>query len=190
VGGKTYRTYRWGKAVQVWLTEGRDYRSPNTMPDGPRKTIWGEEQKRWLKESILQSDADWKVLVSPTPIVGPDRPNKRDNHSNAAFAHEGDEFRTWVQRNVPDNFFVACGDRHWQYHAVHPGTGVNEFSSGPASDEHAGGTPGEDPKYHRFHKVQGGFLSVSVVPDGKGSRIAFRLHDVHGNVAYEFTRSK
>ncbi len=190
IGEKPYRTYRWGKSLQVWLTEGRDYRSPNTMPDGPGKTIWGEAQKQWLKKSILESDADWKVLISPTPIVGPDRPNKRDNHSNAAFAHEGNEFRAWVQKNVPDNFFVACGDRHWQYHSVHPGTGVNEFSSGPASDEHASGTPGEDPKYHRFHKVQGGFLSVSVLPSGKGSRIAFRLHDVRGDVSYEFTRSR
>ncbi|MDB6006750.1 MAG: hypothetical protein JWR15_3737, partial [Prosthecobacter sp.] len=26
-------------------TDGRDYRSPNKMPDGPDKTIWGAEQK-------------------------------------------------------------------------------------------------------------------------------------------------
>ncbi len=189
MGEKTYRTFRWGKALQVWLTEGRDFRSPNTMRDGPDKSIWGEEQKRWLKRTILESDADWKVLVSPTPIVGPDRPKKRDNHSNASFAHEGKEFREWVQKYAPDNFFVACGDRHWQYHSIHPDTGMHEFSSGPASDEHAGGTPGEDPKYHRFHRVQGGFLAVSVIPKAKGSQITFRLHDVRGGVSYEFSRS-
>jgi alkaline phosphatase D len=190
LAGKTYRTYRWGRALQVWLTEGRDYRSPNTMPDGPRKSIWGEEQKGWLKDSILRSDADWKVLVSPTPIVGPDRPNKRDNHSNASFATEGDEFRAWARKNVPENFFVACGDRHWQYHSVHPSSGMHEFSSGPASDLHAEGTPGEDPRYHRFHKVQGGFLAVTVVPKGKGSQITLRLHDVRGRVSYEYSRSR
>ncbi|MEC7124360.1 MAG: alkaline phosphatase D family protein, partial [Bacteroidota bacterium] len=32
---KTYRTFRWGKDLQIWLVEGRDYRSPNTMTDGP-----------------------------------------------------------------------------------------------------------------------------------------------------------
>ena len=84
-----YRTFRWGKGLQVWLTEGRDFRSPNTMPDGPEKSIWGAEQKKWLTESLLSSDADWKVLISPTPIVGPDRPNKHDNHSNVDFTHEG-----------------------------------------------------------------------------------------------------
>jgi alkaline phosphatase D len=181
MGPKTYRTFRWGKALQVWLTEGRDFRSPNDAPDGPEKTIWGAEQKRWLKESILASDADWKVLVSPTPIVGPDRVKKGDNHANQAFQTEGSEFREWAARNAPRNFFIACGDRHWQYHSVDPKTGVQEFSSGPASDEHADGSPGENPKYHRFHRVKGGFLSVRA---GQGG-IAFRFHDVHGKVVYE-----
>ncbi len=188
MGDRTWRTYRWGKGLQVWLTEGRDFRSPNNMPDGPRKTIWGAEQKKWLYETILASDADFKVLVSPTPIVGPDRTNKRDNHANAAFFTEGNEFRQWVRKHVPDNFFVACGDRHWQYHSVHPETGMHEFSCGPASDQHAGGTPGHDPQYHRFHRVNGGFLSISFRRAAGRSTIAFRHHDVNGKVVYEYDR--
>jgi len=39
MGEKTYRTFRWGKDLQIWLVEGRDFRSPNDMPDGPGKTI-------------------------------------------------------------------------------------------------------------------------------------------------------
>ncbi len=190
MGGETYRTYRWGKGLQIWLVEGRDSRSPNNMPDGPDKTIWGPEQKEWLKRTILASDADWKVLLSPTPIVGPDRTNKRDNHANAAFAHEGNEFRRWVQQNAPDNLFLCCGDRHWQYHSVHPDTGVHEFCSGPASDQHAGGTPGRDDEYHRFHLVKGGFLSVSVGLQGGQSTITFRHHDVQGEVVYEYERKR
>jgi len=185
MGDKTYRTARWGKALQVWFVEGRDFRSPNTMEDGPDKTIWGDEQKQWLKDTLVASDADWKVLVSPTPIVGPDRERKADNHANAAFAHEGNEMRAWFAENLPDNFFIVCGDRHWQYHSVDPKTGVQEFSCGPASDEHAGGSPGEDPEYHQFHRMEGGFLSVTASPVGDSSTLAFRFHDVHGAVVYE-----
>jgi alkaline phosphatase D len=179
--GPSYRTFRWGRDLQLWFTDGRDHRSPNNQPDGPGKTIWGAEQKAWFKRTVRESTATWKVLVSPTPLVGPDRKGKNDNHSNAGFAHEGDEVRGWLRENVPDNVFVACGDRHWQYHSVHPQTGLHEFSVGPASDEHAGGTPGEDKAYHRFHRVKGGFLSVDVGPKG----IAFRHHDVRGAVVYE-----
>ena len=153
VPARPYRTVRWGKALEVWLTEGRDFRSPNNMPDGPQKTIWGEQQKRWLKESLLASDADWKVLVSPTPVVGPDRANKGDNHANKAFHTEGSEFRRWAAEKLPRNFFIACGDRHWQYHSVDPATGVQEFSSGPASDEHASGSPGENREYHQIGRA-------------------------------------
>lgn len=188
MGEKIYRTFRWGKGLQIWLPEGRDSRSSNRMPDGPQKTIWGAEQKKWLFESILASDADFKVLVNQTPIVGPDRANKSDNHANAAFFTEGNEIRQWIKKNAPKNMFVVCGDRHWQYHSVHPGTGVQEFSCGPASDQHAAGTPGYDPLYHRFHRVLGGFLSVSFRRLGAKSAITFRHHDVHGEVVYEYRR--
>jgi alkaline phosphatase D len=182
---KTYRTFRWGKGLQIWLTEGRDYRSPNNMADGPEKTIWGREQREWLKSGILASDADFKVIISPTPIVGPDRVNKNDNHSNRGFAYEGNEFRKWTQDNKLSNLFICNGDRHWQYHSVDPATGLNEFSCGPASDIHASGSPGLDPTYHKFHRVLGGFLTVGVSREGGRPAITFRHHDVNGAVVYE-----
>lgn len=185
LGERDYRTVRWGRDLQIWFTDGRDFRSPNTMPDGPEKTIWGSEQKEWFKRTVKESTATWKVLISPTPLVGPDRGNKHDNHSNAGFAHEGDELRAWLQENAPDHFFVVCGDRHWQYHSVHPTTHVQEFSVGAASDSHAGGTPGENKNYHRFHRVKGGFLSVDVGREAGQSTITFQLRDVAGKVGYE-----
>jgi alkaline phosphatase D len=184
--GPGYRTFRHGKDLQIWLIEGRDHRSANNAPDGAHKTILGTDQKAWLKETLAASDATWKILVSPTPIVGPDRGNKHDNHSNAAFAHEGDELRAWFRSNVPDNFFVICGDRHWQYHSVHPVTGLHEFSVGPASDEHAADSPGENPRFQRFHRVKGGFLSVSVSRCDAIPHIRFELRDIHGTVVYHF----
>jgi alkaline phosphatase D len=190
MSGPGYRTFRWGRDLQVWFTDGRDHRSPNNMPDGPDKTIWGAEQKAWFKKTVKESDATWKVLISPTPLVGPDRGNKNDNHSNAGFTHEGDEIRAWLQANVPDNFFVICGDRHWQYHSVHPVTKVREFSVGPASNSHASGSPGEDKTYHLFHKVQGGFLSVQLTGSGKESKIHFQHHDVDGKMAHEFSATR
>jgi alkaline phosphatase D len=65
---------------------------------------------------------------------------------------------------------------------VHPKTGLVEFACGPSCDRHAGGSPGEDKAWHRFHRVLGGFLSVAV---GDG-RIVFRRHDVFGQVAHQW----
>jgi phosphodiesterase/alkaline phosphatase D-like protein len=52
-----YRTHRVSRDLQIWFVEGRDYRDPNDMPDGPQKSIWGAEQKAWLKQTLLDSDA-------------------------------------------------------------------------------------------------------------------------------------
>ena len=186
MGKRTYRTVRWGSGLQVWMVEGRDFRSPNDRTDGPDKTIWGKEQLAWLKQTVLESDAAFRVLISPTPIVGPDRPSKADNHSNRSFAHEGSHFRNWTREQKLDNFFVCCGDRHWQYMSIDPETKLREFSCGPASDEHAGGTPGQDPNVQPFHRLLGGFLSVSVRKETGVPTIAFRHHDVRGEVVHDF----
>ena len=113
MGDRTYRTVRWGRDLQIWLVEGRDYRSPNPMPDGPGKTIWGETQINWFKTTVEQSDATYKILISPTPLVGPDRKNKNDNHSNPGFKYEGDILRRYIAEQ--NDMVIVCGDRHWQY---------------------------------------------------------------------------
>lgn len=191
MGRDLYRTFRWGKGLQVWVVEGRRYRSPNNAEDGPEKSIWGREQREWLKRTLLESDADFKVLVSPTPIVGPDRSGKKDNHANSVFQWEGDHFRNWTRENREKlgRFHVCCGDRHWQYVSVDPKTGLREFSCGPVSDKHAGGNPARA-DFQEFLRVKGGFLSVNVTRNDAGTpTIAFRHHDVRGEVVNEYTET-
>ena len=175
-----YRTFTIGKELQVWLMEGRDYRSPNNAPDGPEKSIWGTEQKAWLAKSLAESSAKFKVLISPTPIVGPDRENKKDNHSNDVFATEGNEIRKLLA--TYPNLVSVCGDRHWQYHSVDPATGLHEFSVGPASDRHAGGwNPKEFREdIHRFLRVAGGYLEIELSGNADGRTLTLRHLDTAG----------
>ena len=197
----TYRTHRVSRDLQVWIVEGRDYRSPLDQPDGPRKTIWGPEQKAWLKETLAESDATFKLLLSATPMVGPDSSSKRDNHTNFnGYRHEGDEFFSWLASSgiTGKEFFVACGDRHWQYHSIRP-DGYEEFSSGALVDANAilGSFPGDenttDPEgeiKQPFHspEASGGFLIVSVVPDGESAKAEFRFYDETGTLLYEHAK--
>lgn len=184
---RLYRTIRAGADVELWLPDSRDYRSPNDIPDGPGKTIWGPEQKRWLMDSLKASKATWKVLVNPNPIVGPDRKTKNDNHANDGFAHEGREIRTFLKNNFEGNVISICGDRHWQYHSVDPETGLHEFGCGAASDGHASGSPGLDPVRHKFHRVKGGYLNLEVKREGGTCTLQMRHRDVHGAMVNEHT---
>lgn len=176
-----YAHVRWGRDLEIWILEGRDYRSPNDLPDGPDKTILGKEQKAWLFGTLKASDARFKLVLSPTPIVGPDRPRKSDNHANESFACEGSEIRA-VLSSIP-GVIVFCGDRHWQYASVDEDTGLWEFGCGPGSERHElGWKPGDERPSHRFLRVEGGFLSGTLAPDGAGGRstLAIRHHSVSG----------
>ncbi|MDP6988184.1 MAG: alkaline phosphatase D family protein [Planctomycetota bacterium] len=184
MGERTWRRARWGMDLEVWFVEGRDFRSPNPMTDGPEKTILGAEQKAWLFETLAASDATFRVLVSPTPIVGPDRSRKNDNHANAGFATEGNEVRAFL--GSQEGAFVVCGDRHWQYVSVDARTGLREVSCGPTSDAHAGGfSERQRTDAHRFLRVGGGFLSVTVERADSRPTITFRHHAVDGSVVHE-----
>ena len=199
----TYRTYRMSRLLQIWFVEGRDYRSPNRMPDGPCKTIWGAEQKAWLERTLLDSDALFKILVSPTPIVGPDHGSKRDNHANPrGFRHEGQAFLDWLSRHglLDGHFYVVCGDRHWQYHSVHP-SGLEEFSCGALVDANSipGKRPGDpkstDPEsqvkqLYIYEQPTGGFLKVTIGAEGEANRATaeFSFFDEKGRLLYTHTK--
>jgi alkaline phosphatase/alkaline phosphatase D len=186
----TYRTFRWGKGVQIWLPEGRDFRSPNSMPDGPDKTLWGPEQLRWLKATLLASDADWRIIISPTPIIGPDRVTKTDNHANPrGFWTEGQAFLNWIRDHQLENVILACGDRHWQYHVIdrRQQRQIHEFSCGPTCDEHTQKVPPIEKPFvgiqRPYSASKGGFLTVDYAEDGG---LAFEFSDETGQKLYRY----
>ncbi|MCA9122398.1 MAG: sulfatase-like hydrolase/transferase [Planctomycetales bacterium] len=200
---KTYRTYRASRDLQIWFPENRMYRSPNAMEDGPEKSIWGVEQRGWLKKTLAESDATFKLLISPNPMIGPDDVRKTDNHTNhGGFRHERDAFFAWMnEQELTKQLFVVCGDRHWQYHSIHP-TGVEEFSCGALVDANSrpGRKPGDpastDPDGHikqvySQKKPSGGFLLIESRPsqDDVAPTLAFRFHDEHGELLYEHIKS-
>ena len=198
-GAKTYRTHRVSRDLQIWLPENRWYRSPNAAEDGPDKSIWGAEQKAWLKKTLAESDATFKVFVSPTPMIGPDDLRKTDNHTNhGGFRRERDEFFAWLKESgvAANGFYFVCGDRHWQYHAIDP-SGLEEFSCGALVDANSrlGRKPGDpkstDPQgeikqpYYQS-PASGGFLLIESTPAGKEkpATLAFVFHDEKGRALY------
>ena len=184
MGDKTYRTFRWGRHLQIWMVEGRDYRSPNPIPDGPNKTIWGKEQMDWFKSTVKESDATFKVLLTPTPIVGPDRQNKKDNYANKGFQYEGKLLMEFMSEQ---KMISITGDRHWQYVSKDAETGLLEFGCGPGSDAHAGGWKQEDKlPEHIYLNVVGGFLEVCVTHAEGVPTLIFRHYNPDGKILNEY----
>lgn len=198
-GSPTYRSHRVHRHLQLWFTEGRDHRSPNDAPDGPEKSLWGPAQRAWLERTLFESDATWRVIISPTPMVGPDRAQKQDNHANlGGFRHEAERFFAWTQDAGIDNLLVFCGDRHWQYHSIHP-SGVEEFGCGALNDENAirgvrpGGKHSTDPnglirQPFLYDRPTGGFLRVRVDAEAGRARLRIDFTDDQGKVLHSVSR--
>jgi alkaline phosphatase D len=70
---RIYRSFNWGPNLDVFILDARSYRSPNNLADIPNnnKTMLGSEQLHWLKQSLMDSSAIWKVISSDVPISAP-----------------------------------------------------------------------------------------------------------------------
>jgi alkaline phosphatase D len=84
---RLYRSLRWGKHLELFVLDTRQYRDANSASDSPDrpKTMLGREQLTWLKESLAASDATWKVIVSSVPMsipTGFPATNGRDGWAN------------------------------------------------------------------------------------------------------------
>jgi alkaline phosphatase D len=88
---RLYRSFRWGKDVELFILDERQYRSaeaicyddkgemvqfPTRMGDqacqeairDPSRTMLGSEQKAWFKQALLDSDAKFKFIVNEVPM--------------------------------------------------------------------------------------------------------------------------
>ncbi len=70
---RLYRTLRWGKHLELFLLDTRQYRDANGEADSERfpKSLLGREQLTWLKEQLKASDATWKVIATSVPLSIP-----------------------------------------------------------------------------------------------------------------------
>jgi alkaline phosphatase D len=70
---RMYRSIRWGKQVELFVLDTRQYRDANSAVDGAQqpKSLLGAAQRAWLVRQLAASDATWKIVVSSVPISIP-----------------------------------------------------------------------------------------------------------------------
>lgn len=142
---RLYRSFRWGRLLEVFILDTRQYRSPNTEPDGPGKTMLGPAQRRWLIEGVSGSTATWKVVVSSVPLAISTGRIARDSWSSArldgtpeeggtGFAVERDAIlRAFRSRGVRNLIVLAADVHHAELirHHPWPDFSFHEFIAGP-----------------------------------------------------------
>ena len=140
-------------------------------------------------KTVKEADATFKMLISPTPLVGPDhlwKAELSDNLADIDWSFEGDKLRGFISKQK--NMFVICGDRHWQYISKHKKTGILEYCSGPSTDKHATTMQNPDRSMHLYYQPKGGFLAVTIDRIEGVPTATFRHYGATGQVHNEDIR--
>lgn len=152
--GRLHRRLRWGRLVELFVLDTRQYRSPNWWPDSFDKTMLGDAQRRWLVESVAASDAVWKIVVSSVPLSIPKAGPFADSWARRSmlgwttgFAVERNQvLAALAARGVRDLVFLV-GDVHFAALLAHERNGFvfHEFVAGPlAARRQRARQPGDD----------------------------------------------
>jgi alkaline phosphatase D len=151
IGGPTeeprrlYRSFRWGRHVETFILDTRQYRSANSDADGPEKSMLGTAQRDWLLRGLAASDATWKLVVTSVPLGMFTGGRHSDSWSSAnvfgfaratptGFAHERDAILAFIRARGLRNVVFVSGDVHHAEllrHEPSPGFTVHEFVAGP-----------------------------------------------------------
>jgi alkaline phosphatase D len=200
---RLFRSFRWGRLLEVFILDTRQYRSPNSEPDGPGKTMLGARQRRWLLDGLGASTATWKAVVSSVSLSIPTgRPERRDSWTNASvfglpqeggtgFVTERDAILRALRAAGVKNLVFVVADVHHaeviQHRPFHDFV-LHELVAGPLSATLGRPRPLDQALNPRSIWARGGvynFGEVTVEPAG----LTVRLIDEDGTVMSTHTIS-
>jgi len=123
---RIYRSFHWGKDLDLFLLDMHSYRSRNDLPDTVQnnKTLLGRDQLHWLEQSLLNSTATWKVISADVPATIPNCFNKQLGCDNWAtngtsatfketFTRERSDFLRFLDDHNIKNLVVVATDVHF-----------------------------------------------------------------------------
>jgi alkaline phosphatase D len=154
---RLYRSFTWGRDLELFLLDVRSYRSRNEDADtaDQAKTMLGQEQLAWLKREVGNSRATWKVIASGVPLSAPTggpaalifgrdgwaSGNGPDGWSRTGFERELQDLLRYLDQRRVTNLVFVSGDLHQAlaiaYRIDLDGDGspleFHEFVAGPLS---------------------------------------------------------
>ncbi len=144
---RLYRSFRWGRNLELFVLDTRSFRDANSAPDSPAdpKTMLGPDQLAWLKEGLANSNATWKVIVSSVPMsipTGFPATNGRDGWANGdqstGFENELLDILDFMADNainkpvwITTDVHFAEAFRYVPFGTEHPNFVVHEIATGP-----------------------------------------------------------
>jgi alkaline phosphatase D len=208
---RIYRSFRYGAQAEIILLDTRSYRDPNVNWDPhpleiTPKTMLGAEQFAWLQETLADSGATWKFIVTSTPLSYPTgfpqpEVDGRDGWANytekSGYEMELTALIFFIESQDIDNVVFLTGDTHWpfalSYDPDRDGSpNFHEFGSSPMSAIVLPPVAIPDPTFnpevlYAEGEFQGTLFNFGHVSVDEAGSLTFRVVDREGEVHYTMT---
>lgn len=176
---RLYRSFRWGRLVEIFILDTRQYRSPPFERDTADKTLLGAAQKEWLKRGLQASDAVFKVIGTSVPL------KYHGADSWEGYTTERRELFEFITRNNVRGIVFLAGDVHYAAVLRHK-EGFVEAIAGPlgtiiSSRRRAAGEPETEFSFNSSFTY--GLVRVA----GSPPLLVIELYDVENRLLHRTT---
>ncbi|MGJ8639607.1 MAG: alkaline phosphatase D family protein [Opitutaceae bacterium] len=125
--------------VEVFMLDGRMYRTDSSDNSDTTNTMLGPEQRQWLLDELKNSTATFKVLASSTMWHDLADKGGKDSWAGDRFRAERDEIFDLINDHGINGVVLLSGDRHrtevWKIERA-DGYPLYEFLSAKVTNEH------------------------------------------------------
>lgn len=188
--GRLYRSFRWGAHLELFVLDTRQYRDPNLDLEG--KSLLGRDQMEWLKSSLTDSDATWKVIATPAPMGHPSD-SWATEAERTGYEVELLELVTHINGEDISNVIAIAADAHHSQVGAYDPDDDGEFEFYEAIAGPLGAHPGTpDDLYGPLNPTEffakGDYFNFGTVSvDQSGETLTIGIYDETGEE--EFTKT-
>jgi alkaline phosphatase D len=173
---RLYRSFRWGKALELFLLDARQYR------DYGNGTMLGREQKRWLLQGLAASTALFKCVACSVPLYG----GGRDRWDG--YGRERGELLQWIKTKKIKGVFFLGADLH--YAAVSRVRGVSnvkEIITGPIAAPLNVLATGNSRRFEFFSNRTFNYGMITIDPAAAKPQAGVEIFDETNNTLWKTT---
>jgi alkaline phosphatase D len=169
---RLYRSFRWGKAMELFLLDARQYR------DHSAGTLLGKRQKEWLFESLASSGALFKIIATSVPFYG----GGQDKWEG--YPRERAEVLQWIKQKKIRNVAFISADVHYAAVTKLPG-GLKEIVTGPMAAPLNVLATGLSKRFEFFFNQNFNFGMMTIDPNASPPQMLVEIRDYDNKRLYQ-----
>lgn len=150
---RIYRSYRWGRALELFLLDTRQYRDP------VKGTMLGRAQKDWLFDQLAASSALFKFVGTSVPMSG----GGADRWDG--YPKERSELLNYIrEKKISGVIFLSADLHHAAITKIPNGYGLRDITAGPLAAPLNRVTNSANSRYEYYLAQNFNFGKITVDP--------------------------